>query len=101
MAQEDVARLEVVVDDGGLDLVEVLECGDGLTDDGAGLLLRDTLVLLEVEVQVVPLTELQHRAEPAAHGEISGCRGYTVYCEVINIRWTFYSVYFVGRAIDK
>jgi len=67
MAQEDVARLEVVVDDGGLDLVEVLESGDGLTDDGAGLLLRDTLVLLEVEVQVVPLTELQHRAEPAAH----------------------------------
>lgn len=50
--------------DGGLDLVEVFERMDHLHDDTAGLPLGDALVLLEVEVQVVTVAVLQHRAEP-------------------------------------
>lgn len=57
--------LQVVVDDGGPDLVQVLERVDHLHDDRAALLLRHEFVLLQVEVQVVPLAELQNRAEPA------------------------------------
>lgn len=53
------------MDDGRPDLVEVLERVDDLHDDGAALLLRHELVLLQVEVQVVALAVLQHRAEPA------------------------------------
>lgn len=56
---------KVVVDDGRSDLVEVLEGVDDLHDDGAALLLRHELVLLQVEVQVVALAVLQHGAEPA------------------------------------
>lgn len=52
------------MDDGWADLVEVLEGVDHLHDDGAALLLRHQLVLLQVEVQVVALAELQHCAEP-------------------------------------
>lgn len=51
-------RLQVVVDDGRADLVEVLEGVDDLHDDGAPFLLAHQLVLLQVEVQVVPLTVL-------------------------------------------
>ena len=53
------------MDDGGLDLVQVAQGADDLHDDGAGLLLRHQLVLLQVEVQVVAFTELQDCAEPA------------------------------------
>lgn len=53
------------MDYGRSDLVEVLERVDDLHDDGAALLLRHELVLLQVEVQVVALAVLQHRAEPA------------------------------------
>lgn len=56
---------KVVVDDGGSDLVEVLEGVDDLHYDGAALFLWHELVLLQVEVQVVALAVLQHRAEPA------------------------------------
>ena len=52
------------MDDGRLDLVQVSQCVDDLHDDGPRLLLRHELVLLQVEVQVVALAELQHRAEP-------------------------------------
>ena len=52
------------MDDGWFDLVEVLKCVDDLHDDGARLLLRHQLVLLQVEVQIVPLAELKNRAEP-------------------------------------
>lgn len=58
-------RFQVIVDDRRSDLVEVLERVDDLHDDGAALLLRHELVLLQVEVQVVALAVLQHRAEPA------------------------------------
>lgn len=53
------------MDDGRSDLIEVLERVDNLHDDGAALLLRHELVLFQVEVQVVALAILQHRAEPA------------------------------------
>lgn len=53
------------MDDRRSDLIEVLEGVDDLHDDGAALLLRHELVLFQVEVQVVALTILQHRAEPA------------------------------------
>lgn len=56
------------MDDRGLDLVEVTQRADNLHDDGASLLLRHQLVLLQVEVQVVAFAELQDGAE-AAGGE--------------------------------
>lgn len=62
-------RLEVVVDDGRPDLVEVLEGVDNLHDDGAALLLGHQLILLQVEVQVVAFAVLQHCAEPAGGGK--------------------------------
>lgn len=60
----DLTGLEVVVDDGGFDFVEVTQSADDLHDNGARLLLRHQLVLLQVEVQVVAFTELQNSAEP-------------------------------------
>ena len=48
------------------DFVEVLERADRLHDDGARLLLANTFVLLEMEVEVVAFAVLEHRAEPAA-----------------------------------
>lgn len=59
--------LEVVVDDGRPNLVEILESVDELHDDGASLLLGHRLILLQVEIQIVASTVLQHCAEP---GEI-------------------------------
>lgn len=58
-------RLEVIVDDGRLDLVEVLESVDDLHDNRAAFLLRHQLILLQVEVQIVAVAVLQHCAEPA------------------------------------
>lgn len=49
--------------DGRFDLVEVLERRDDLHDDTPRLSLRYRLVLLQVEVQVVAVAVLQHRAE--------------------------------------
>lgn len=57
---------EVVVNDRRFDLVEVSEGVGDLHDDGPGFFLRHQLVLLQIEVQIVPLTELQHCAEPGA-----------------------------------
>lgn len=53
------------MDDGWANLVEVLEGVDYLHDDGAALLLAHQLILLQVEVQVIAFTVLQHCAEPA------------------------------------
>lgn len=53
------------MDDGRVDLVEVLESVDDLHDNGAAFLLRHQLILLQVEVQVVAVAVLQHCAEPA------------------------------------
>lgn len=58
-------RFEVVVDNGRSDLIEVLQGVNNLHDDGAALLLRHKLVLLQVEVQVIALAVLQDCAEPA------------------------------------
>lgn len=58
-------RLEVVVDDGWPNLVEVLKGVDDLHDNRAALLLGHQLILLQVEVQIVAFTVLQHCAEPA------------------------------------
>lgn len=55
--------LEVVVDDGGFDFVEVTQGADNLHDDGASLFLGHQLILLQVEVQVVSFTELKDCAE--------------------------------------
>ena len=62
--------LEVVVDDGRLDLVEVSQRADRLDDDRPSLLLADVLVLLQVEVEVVAVAVLQHRAETTTRGRI-------------------------------
>lgn len=51
------------MDDGWLDFVEVAQRADNLHDDGASLLLRHQLVLLQVEVQVVAFAELQDGTE--------------------------------------
>lgn len=70
-------RFEVIMDDGGLDLIEVAQGADDLHDNGACLLLRHQLVLLQVEVQVVAFTELQDSTEPAemeAHRRAVDCK---------------------------
>lgn len=51
------------MDDGGSNLIEVLEGVDELHDNGAALLLSQRLILLQVRIQVVSCTVLQHRAE--------------------------------------
>lgn len=51
------------MNDGRFYIVEILERADELHDDGSGLLLWYGLVLLEVEVQVVAVAVLEHRAE--------------------------------------
>lgn len=56
------------MNDGRFDLVEVPEGVGDLHDDGTSLFLGHQLVLLQIEVQVVPLAELQHCAEPVAGG---------------------------------
>ena len=60
------------MDDGRLDLVQVSQCIHDLHDDRACLLLRHELVLLQVEVQVIALTVLQHRAEPVGGDRRTG-----------------------------
>lgn len=52
------------MDDGGFDFVEVAQGADDLHDDGACLLLRHQLVLLQVKVQVIAFAELQDSTEP-------------------------------------
>lgn len=54
------------MNDWRFDLVEVSEGVGDLHDDGTSFFLRHQLVLLQIEVQIVPLAELQHRAEPGA-----------------------------------
>lgn len=63
LRQQNVARLQVVVDDGRFDFVQVLESGHDLHDDGARLALRYRFVLLQVEVEVVAVAVLEHRAK--------------------------------------
>lgn len=60
-------RLEVIVDDGRADLTEILECVDELHDNGASLLLRHRLILLQVEIQIIACTVLQNCAEPVKY----------------------------------
>lgn len=52
------------MDNGRVNLVEVLEGVDNLHDDRATLLLGHQLILLQVEVQVVAFAVLQNGAEP-------------------------------------
>lgn len=54
---------QVVMDDGRFDLIEVSEGVDYLHDDGASLFLRHQLVLLQIEIEIIPLTELENSAE--------------------------------------
>ena len=65
--ERTVTRLEIVVDDRRLDLVEVLESRDRLNDDRPCLLLCQKLVLLQIEVKVVTLTVAQHCTEPVTY----------------------------------
>lgn len=67
--------LEVVVDDGWSNLVEVLEGVDNLHDNRAALLLGHELILLQVEVQIIAFTVLQHCAEPASGNTTDGLSG--------------------------
>ncbi len=48
---------------GRFDLIEVSEGVDYLHDDGASLFLRHQLVLLQIEIEIIPLTELENSAE--------------------------------------
>lgn len=54
------------MNDWWFDLVEVSEGVGDLHDDGTSFFLRHQLVLLQIEVEIVPLAELQHRTEPGA-----------------------------------
>lgn len=58
LGEQYIARLQVIVDHGWFDLVQVLERGHYLHYDGACLALWDGLVLLQVEVQVVTIAVL-------------------------------------------
>jgi len=58
---------EIIVNNRWLDFVEVLESGNCLNDDGPCLLLRQKLVLLQIEVEVVTLTVAKHCTEPDTH----------------------------------
>lgn len=60
------------MDDWGFDFVEVAQGADYLHDNGACLLLRHQLVLLQVEVQVVAFTELQNCTEPGREEDRDG-----------------------------
>ncbi len=63
-AQQNIARLQVVVDDGRADVdVQIAQSAHRLHDNRARLLLRYGLVLLEEEVEIVALAVLEHRAE--------------------------------------
>ena len=53
------------MNDGWLDLVEILESRDCLDDDGPRLLLCQKLVLFQIEVEVVTLTVAQHCTKPS------------------------------------
>lgn len=53
------------MNDGRVNLVEVLESVDYLHDDGATFLLGHQLILLQVEIQIVAFAVLQHSAEAA------------------------------------
>lgn len=53
------------MDDGRVNLVEVLERVDDLHDNRAAFLLTHQLILLQIEVQIVAFTILQYCAEPA------------------------------------
>lgn len=53
------------MDDGRVNLVEVLESIDNLHDNRAAFLLSHQLILLQVEVQIVAFAVLQYCAEPA------------------------------------
>lgn len=67
---EEVTGLEVIVDDGRPNLVEVLEGIDNLHDNRATLLLSHKLMLLQVKVQIIAFTVLQHCAEPGVIQEM-------------------------------
>ena len=60
-------RFEIIVNDWRLYLVEILEGRDCLNDDRPRLLLRQKLVLLQIEVEVVALAVTQHCTKPATH----------------------------------
>ena len=81
------------MDDGRPDLVKILEGVDNLHYDGAALLLRHELVLLQIEVKVVPLTILQNRAEPGTDGGNKNNAGldeaWVVWNRLRNIHSTF------------
>lgn len=63
IVKENVLRLQIIVDDLLLRLIQVLQTAEYLRDDQLGLLLRDLLVLLEVKVEVGSGAELEHRAK--------------------------------------
>ena len=70
------------MDDGWPNLVEVLEGIDDLHDDRAALLLAHQLILLQVEVQIIAFTVLQHCAEPATGSAVHRC---LIHCHCKNI----------------
>lgn len=81
------------MDDGGFDFIEVTQSADDLHDDGARLFLCHQLVLLQVEVQVIPFTELQHCTEPDKHNthsyiqrhESGGDSEQMIKCSILNL----------------
>lgn len=72
------------MDDGRPNLVEVLEGVDDLHDDRAALLLAHQLILLQVEVQIIAFTVLQHCAEPATGSAVHHCL-YIVTGKIYNV----------------
>lgn len=80
---------QVIVDNGRSDLIQVLEGVYDLHDDGASFFLWHEFVLLQVEVQVIALTVLQDRAEPAP----KQTRGSSPLHTKLDIIHTFVSIY--------
>ena len=71
LSESAQTRLEIVVDNRRLDLVEVFESGDSLNDDRPRFFLRQKLVLLQIEVEVVTLTVTKHCTKPVRHTHTS------------------------------
>ena len=64
--EKDIAGLQVIVNDGRFDLVEINESRHNLHDDACRLFLWNSFVLLEKKVEIVDIAEVEDSAEAVA-----------------------------------
>ena len=61
--EQDILRLDIIMDDGALESVEIVDKAQQLPRDEPGLALGGYGVLLHVDREIGPVAELHHRAE--------------------------------------